>query len=65
MFHIANLSTDGWFYKGGKCGCFVLINKLHSWGGQSALCAICIQSNKSKMHLRFFYIQSGSIGISY
>ena len=28
-----------WFYKGGKCGSFILINKWCSWV-QSALCAI-------------------------
>ena len=28
-----------WFYKGGKCGCFVLINKWHFWA-QSTIRAI-------------------------
>ena len=27
-FHRAKLSTDRWFYKGGKCGCFELTNKI-------------------------------------
>ena len=36
-----------WFCKGGKCGCFILINKWHSWV-QSALPAIQL------------YLQSGS-----
>ena len=39
MFHMAKLSIDMWFYKGGRCGCLILINKRHSWE-QSALCAI-------------------------
>ena len=45
MFHISKLNVDIWFYKGGKCGCFVLINKLLSWG-QSTLRAIQIEFGK-------------------
>ena len=43
---MAKLSMSHGFTKGGKCGCFVLINKWHSWV-QSALCTIQI------------YVQSG------
>ena len=41
------IKNVAWFYKGGKCGCFVLINKWCSWV-QSTFCAIQL------------YIQSGS-----
>ena len=42
MICMAKLSTSQGFTKGGKCGCFILINKLHSWV-QSALHAIWVQ----------------------
>ena len=41
------------FYKGGMCGCFILINKRHSWE-QSALHAIQRLATFSPMRLNCF-----------
>ena len=38
-----------WFHKGGKCGCFILINKLHS-------------RVQSALHAIWLYVQFGSDG---
>ena len=46
-----------WFYKGGKCLCFVLVNKWHCWG-QSALCAIRMSSNSSELNLGYNFLHS-------
>ena len=37
MFHAGNYLNDVWFYIGGKCGCFILINKLFFWGESASL----------------------------
>ena len=44
MFCMDKLCMLCGFTKGGKCGCFVLVNKWHSWV-QSALCAIRVRKN--------------------